>query len=62
MGTMEMAELMQLLTLSRTDQGDSGVVKEELADSPRSNNKMRYTLTSYTFPSFYGQVVGARED
>lgn len=48
-----MAELTQLLTLSRTDRSVSGVVEETLADSHRSKQSWKgCALTSYVFPIF----------
>lgn len=50
MGAVEMAELTQLLTLSRTDRSVSGVVEETLADSHRSNHGRGVPSLPLSFP------------
>lgn len=45
-----MAELTQLLTLSRTDRSVSGVVEETLADSHRSNHGRGVPSLALSFP------------
>lgn len=62
MGVVEMAELTQLLTLSRTDRSVSGVVEETLADSHRSNHGRGVPSLPMSFPFSVIKEVGARED
>lgn len=57
-----MAELTQLLTLSRTDRGVSGVVEEALADSHRSNHERGVPSLPMPFPVSVINEAGARED
>ena len=61
MGAVEMAELTQLLTLSRTDRGVSGVVEEALADSHRSDHESGVPSLP-SFPVSDIKEAGARED